>query len=266
MAGEAVVERPDVANAKANQRNAAFFPNVITEIQPNFGVKDQAIYIYNVAPLEHNEPRYPNHPHMHIKPCPKGQPYVLANSITHPFRENYRDENGNLQVRLTDGFREATKMLSPANPGIDQNYEEDAPLNVGGNLNNYGVFWSTTLPPSDQEIAAANERVAKTFKKELEVMAGIEAGPGGADEARGRANKISHAAAEYYGVSTSWHRSDLVPKQTPGAKIACPNCEEQIPAASAVCRHCDAVLDEEKAKKLFPDRFKRGPGRPAAGE
>jgi hypothetical protein len=260
-----VIERPDVASAQAHKRNEAYFPNAIAEIQDSFSPAVTPIYIYNVSPLEFNEPRYPNHPHMWIKPCPLAKEYVLCNAINHPFSENYRDENGNLLVRFTNGFKEATKMLSPANPGTDQNFEEFNPLNVGGNLNNFGVFWSVNNPPTQEELDAARNRLVKTFKAELAEMSKIESGPGGTAEAQARANNISHAAANYFETSHSWHRSDLIPKGAKaGATANCPNCEELISASAAVCRHCDAVLDEEKARRLFPDRFRRGPGRPAA--
>jgi hypothetical protein len=109
-------------------------------------------------------------------------------------------------------------------------------------------------------VKAARERLAKTLKSELAEMAKIESGVGGTAEAQARANNISHAAANFFGVSTSWHRSDLVPKGVPAGQISCPNCAEQISASAAVCRHCDAVIDEDRARRLFPDRFRR-PGR-----
>jgi hypothetical protein len=258
-----VISRRDVAEAKAHSRNREFFPAAIGEIQESFSPETIPIYVYNVGPLEHNEPRYPNHPHMLIRACPAAKEWILANSITHPFAENYRDENGTLLVRYVNGYREATKMLSPANPGVDQNFEEFTPMNVGGNLNNFGVFWSVHNPPLPQELAAAKDRLEKTFKRELAELAKIESGVGGTAEAQARANSISHAAANYFDLSFSWHRSDLVPKNARAGNVECPNCDEMISANAAVCRHCNAVLDEEKAKKLFPDRFKRGPGRPS---
>jgi hypothetical protein len=263
MAGESVIERPDIAQGHARERNQAFFPNDIREIADNFSPTSIPIYVYNVSPLEFNEPRYPNHPHMWIKPCPAAKEYVLVNSITHPFPENYRDENGNLLVRWTNGYREATRMLSPANPGSDQNWQTVDPMNVGGNLNNFGVFWSVHNPPLPEELAAGRDRLGKTFKAELAELSKIESGVGGTAEAQARANNISHAAANYFGTSHSWHRSDLIPKGAKaGATIECPNCMEQIAAIAAVCRHCDAVLDEDKARRLFPDRFRNKVGRP----
>jgi hypothetical protein len=259
---ESIIERPDVANSKAHQRNSDFFSTGITEVQENYAPKSIPIYIYNVSPLEFNEPRYPNHPHMLIRACPAGKEYILVNSLTHPFAENFRDENGNLMVRWVNGYREATRTLSPANPGVDQNFEDANPFNINGNLNNFGVFWSANNPPLPQELRAAKSRLEKTFKQELAELAKIESGVGGTNEAQARANNVSHAAANYYGQSFSWHRSDLVPKNTPAGQIECPNCEEKISASAAVCRHCNAVLDETRARKLFPDRFKPGPGRP----
>jgi hypothetical protein len=269
---EILEARPDVGSRKAQQRNEEFFPTGFAEIQENFAPKVTPIYVYNVSPIEFNEPRYPNHPHMLIKACPADKAYILVNSITHPFSEAYRDENGNRLLRWTNGYREATRMLSPANPGTDQNFEEVNPLNIAGNLNNFGVFWSVNNPPTKPELAAADARVEKSFQKELAELARIEAGPGGQAEAAGRANRISHAAVEHFNkfrpsgkkLSYSWHRTDLVPDRSEADKVDCGACGEPIRANARICIHCGAPTDPDKLEGWISQQFaeKRGPGRP----
>jgi hypothetical protein len=168
------------------------------------------------------------------------------------------DQNGNRSFVYRDGFREVSRMLNPRNPGVDQNFDDAASINQGGNLNLYGVFWSTHNPPLKEELDGARHRMEKSYRAELERMAAAKT----PDEARAMANNLSHAAADYFGISGSWHQTDIRLQKPAASQIDCPNCGEKIMVGAAVCRHCQAVLDEEKARKLFPDRFRRGPGRP----
>ena len=235
-------------------------PLAIGEIPQNFGIQETPIYVYNISTQEFNESRPPNHPRLLIRRCPADQPYLLVGLETHPFKEMIEDQNGNKSYAFRDGFKEVTRMLNPRNPGTDQDYDDAGSINVMGNLNQYGVFWSTHNPPLAEELDAARKRMEKSYRTELEKMAAIEAR--NPDEARSTANNLSHAAANYFRISTSWHRSDLGERRPETAQTDCPNCAEKIAVGAAVCRHCGAVLDEEKARRLFPDRFRRGPGRP----
>ena len=239
-------------------------PLAIGDFPPNFGIKEIGIYVYNISTQEFNESRPPNHPHLLIRRCPADQDYLIVGEEVHPFKELIEDQNGNKSYAYRDGFKEVSKMLNPRNPGIDQDFDDANSINVMGNLNQYGVFWSTHNPPLKEELAGARRRMEKSYRTELEKMAAIEAR--NPDEARSTANNLSHAAAQYFRISTSWHRSDLGERRPTNEQFDCPNCAEKIAVGAAVCRHCQAVLDETKARKLFPDRFKRGPGRPSADE
>ena len=248
------------AREKENEANEAIFPNVISEIQETFTPKKIPIYVYNVSRMEFNIPRPPNWPHLLIRACPENLSYLLVGQLEHPFAQIDYDQNYGKKIEYKNGYREATVMLSPMNPGTDQNFDSPDPLDVGGNLNNYGVFWSTTNPPSEKELEAARTRMEKTYRKELDMLAGLEAKS--PEEARDRANNISHAAANYFGRSYSWHRSDLTPRE--GAKIPCNICGELIQPSARICVHCGAPTDEAKQDQWLEGRFaeKRGPGRP----
>ncbi len=246
----------------SGQSNIPVEPLTLGDMPENFGIRETEIFVYNISNQEFNESAPPNHPRLLIRRCPIGQEYLLVGRETHPFKELIEDQNGNKSYAFRDGYREVSRMLNPSNPGIDQDFDDANSINVKRNLNAYGVFWSKHNPPLKEEIASARRRMEKTYRAELEKMAAIEAR--NPDEARATADWTSHAAATYFEVSTSWHRSDLGQRRSPGSEMDCPNCAEKIAIGAAVCRHCDAVLDEEKARKYFPDRFKRGPGRPAS--
>lgn len=254
-------EQSGVASARAadqeQKMNSYLFPNVIAQIQDKFTPTTTPIYVYNISQIEFNTPRPPNHPHMLLRACPVGQKYLLVGTLEHPFSEIDYDQNGGRKVNYISGYREATVMLSPQNPGTDQNFDSPDLLSVGGNLNNYGVFWSISNPPTEDELKAARQRMERTYRQELDRLAGIEARS--PEEARDAANNISHAAANFFGRSYSWHRSDLVPKEALG-KVPCGVCGESIQAAAKICVHCGAPTDEKKQAVWLEEQFasKRG--------
>jgi hypothetical protein len=256
---ENIIERHDISAEKAAIANAVSFVNE----QPSFAPNETPIYFYNVSSLEWNTPRPPNHPHMLIRACPKGQPYIIARgSISHPYTETRTDQNDNKYPVLTNGFKEATKMLNPLNPCAfgderDQDYALDAEFAQGDNLGKYGVFWSRHNPPLESEVEAATKRMAAAFRQELERMGRAKT----ADEALALRNKISSAAADYFGVSATWHQTDLISKDH--GKVECQACGEKIQPTARLCKECGAPTDPEKLEKWLSDKFdKRGPGRP----
>jgi hypothetical protein len=260
---ETIIEKPEVAAAHAAQRNEASYPNFISGVQNNFGIVKVPIYLYNISRIEFNTPRPPNHPHMLIRACPEGQEYLLVGQITHPFDEVDYDQNNNKKVVMTDGYIEATRMLNPLNPGIDQEFDAPNGLSEGGNLNQYGCFWSVHNPPYQGELDAARKRMEKTYTKALEKMAAVEAKS--PEDARGLANNIHHAAADYFGLSFSWHRTDLIPKNGAKPKVDCGACGEKINSTARICSSCGAPTDPQKLEQWLESKFevKRGPGRPA---
>ena len=235
---ENLIDRPDIASQKARDRNT---PLVLMPGNENYGAAETPIYFYNVSTLEWNTPRPPNHPHMYIRPCPKDEPYVIARgSITHPFAEIREDQNENKFPVFTNGYREATRMMNPMNPGVDQSFAVENDLYVGDNLNAYGVFWSTHNPPLQEEVDAALLRMKATYRKELERMGRAKT----ADEALGMRNRISSAAADYFGVSSTWHQTDLISRDY--GKVDCGMCGEKIQPTAKICKECGAPTDPDK--------------------
>lgn len=261
-------ENPERGLQISRSQNEHTFPNVITSISPTFGAPKVPIYIYNVSPMgwetERDQIRRPpNFPHIFIRPCPAGQDCVLVNTLEHPFAQRDRDQNDNIVISYRDGFREATRLLSPQNPGTDQNWTLDDALNEGENLNDFGVFWSMNKPPKPEEIAAARTRMERTFRAELARMGQIESRD--PQNAGASANKISRAAALYYKQTRSWFRYDLMQPTENSGKVACGACGESIQAVARICVHCGAPTDPEKLERWIEKKF-REPGRPKSAE
>jgi hypothetical protein len=240
---ENIIERHDVNAEKAAIANASTF---LGRQDQDFGIQETPIYFYNTSALEFNQSRPPNHPHMLIRACPKGQPYIMARgSISHPFTEQRADQNDNKYAVLTNGFKEATKMVNPMNPCVygderDQDHNLDSEFHQGDNLGKFGVFWSRNNPPLAEEVEKAQKRMETSYRKELERMGKAKT----ADEALGMRNNISAAAADYFGVSATWHQTDLISRDY--GKVECGVCGEKIQPTAKLCIHCKAPTDEKK--------------------
>lgn len=240
---ENIVERHDVSAEKAAIANAATF---LGRQDGDFGIQETAIYFYNTSALEHNVSRPPNHPHMLIRSCPKGQPYIMARgSISSPFTETRSDQNDNKYPVLTNGFKEATKMINPMNPCLygderDQDYAVASEFHQGDDLGKYGVFWSINNPPAEDDVQKAVKRMEATYRRELERMGKAKT----ADEALGMRNNISAAAADYFGVSATWHQTDLISRDH--GKVDCGVCGEKIQPTAKLCIHCKAPTDPKR--------------------
>jgi len=252
-----LMERQEESIAKTRAKNQELYPNQVLYVN-DAKIPKTPIYIFNVAPLYHDVSRPPLFPHAHFAACPPNKPYILVGSHAHPTSMETLDQDGYKIIdNNVDGYQEVTRMLSPMNPGLDQNFDQEF-FSYGNNLNNYGLFWSTNFIPTEEELEAAHARVRKTFLKELEVMAKVESEEGTVG-ALARANRFSHAAAEMFPEDRTWHRMGLKEKNEL-QKVNCPVCDEQISKKAAKCRFCGAIFDKEVA--LAYKATPREPGRP----
>jgi hypothetical protein len=104
----------------------------------------------------------------------------------------------------------------------------------GANLDDLGVFYTRNETPTEQEIAAAREKMETTYRKLLAMASSIEAA--------GRIDDITplmRIAASYFGEDRSWNR---IYKKT----TECPGCGE--PAKQGIIRHpCGFIFDPDRA-------------------
>ena len=263
MATATIQHDPNMSRSMSDEKNLSGpVPSIMhmnaDDLRPQ---KLDDIFFYNIAPQDFTVSMPPNHPRMLFKRCPRSKPYVMVGRLTHPYEEYREDQNFNRVSTWTNGYREAMKVLCPLNPGTDQDWDDPNTLHQGGNLCRFGVFWSTHNPPLEEELEAARNRLEASYRAEIESLVAIEA-EGGPDAARARANRLSHAAAEYFNQSFSWHRSDLSQKKDAG-KVDCTACGEKIMAKAKLCIHCGAPTDPEKQDAWLKAQFeRRGPGRP----
>jgi hypothetical protein len=111
------------------------------------------------------------------------------------------------------------------------------------NLEWHGVFISNRPDPGKTQIAAARAKrrqyletvVLDADKKHMQGQAALIDGK-------------ERAAAQELRLKKIW-------AERPTAMDNCPACGSSVMPGVAVCAHCNAVLDEDKAKKFFPERF-----------
>lgn len=108
-------------------------------------------------------------------------------------------------------------------------------------LEDHGILVCEAARPSSEEISAATEARDAWYKQLV----------ADADEmwARGHSYReisdMHRRAAKNMGLEREW-------AYVPQRSVDCPACGEKVREGVAICRHCNAVLDTERAAKYFP--------------
>lgn len=150
----------------------------------------------------------------HIPACAKGEPYALL-LITS--RGDVIDLGDNRRFPFTISAREIAEDLLQ-------------------DLQDHGIFVCAGARPTSEEIAAATARRDICYHRLI--------GEGDTLWARGHSfreiSDLHRRAAMALGVEREW-------AYVPVRMSECPACGEKVKAAVAVCKHCHAILNEEKA-------------------
>jgi hypothetical protein len=152
----------------------------------------------------------------HIPGCPKGQAYAL---LLVTARGDALDLGDNRRFPFTISAREIAEDLLQ-------------------DLQDHGVFVCAGARPTNDELAAAATRRDAYYHRLI--------AEGDTLWARGHSfreiSDMHRRAAIALGVEREWA---YVPTRT----AECPACGEKIKQGVAVCKHCHAILDTEKAAK-----------------
>jgi hypothetical protein len=162
--------------------------------------------------------------------------------------EKYSDP---LELPLLDNETVAADMNKMENRQEDGALVVDAVMQRGWgfkpehNLDRWGVMAIDHWPPTKADLEAANRYLSQKF-----------------DELIGEADRY-HEQRKHEDV-TEFHR--LAARRRKLLKpwlnenpdlVSCGACGMQVMPNIAVCPHCTATLNEELAKKFFPERFKK---------
>lgn len=209
-----------------------------------FRPPDHFVYIYTISDREFIVCQPPLFPRLIIRPKVAGERYSLCLRLPSPFQQEDREGAvGELIVRAIPGERVAASLCNPNNPTLNQDavLADGTILGLGVDLNAQGVFWSPNNPPTEAEIAAAEARRERYYKKLLEKARTLEIS--NPKELEWLINQDYHMAAQYFGVETSWHKK-LV------KFVECPLCGEPMKPGVAIhtgANGCGGVVDWDKA-------------------
>lgn len=165
----------------------------------------------------------------HIPACPAGKNFDTLGVTA---REDAIDLGDNHRITLQISAR-------------------DIAADIIQDLEDHGIFVCAGNSPSAEELAAARARRDGWYSRLIAE----------ADEmwARGHSYReisdMHRRAAFSLGLEREW-------AYTPQASRECPACGEKVRAGVAVCKHCKAVLDEERAAKYFPNNTREKSQRP----
>ena len=197
------------------------------------------VYIYNVSEQSFDVFRPPLFANVHIpgRDQKSKVPYVIAARLPQPLLTPQGSvDSDELSTNLMDTRRVVMDMINPDNLGLDQDAVINIPTNVGNDLGKKGVFWSLNGPgaskidptrleePTDAEIKRAVSRMEKHYNFLLEKARAVETS--NPKELIEMLTPEHHAAADYFGVETSWHGKRSRPAD-------CPNCGDRIKAGVA---------------------------------
>jgi hypothetical protein len=236
-----VQDAAKAVNAEAQKRNSKIVDQVPALI--NKLAAEHRIYIFNVGSVPHSR-NLGSLGNYYVPPRSEGQRVGEPCIIDGMVRETITNDMNKMDNRFEEGLQVAHDVMF-----IGRGYTPDL------NRENYGLFIhdGPVAPP---------DKIAKAEKKWHKHLSDLIAKADNLEKSNKREeisnNPIFALAAAELGITRPWCSES---KQM----AECPSCGESINQGSAICRHCDATLDEEKARKYFPKRFqedKRGPGRP----
>jgi len=242
-------QRRAMSQAKATQDNANHGATVI-ETQDEGHAAGYVIYVYNILNREWVIEQPPLFPGVRIPACKPGQKF--AYTVFPAFVKVSYNKPGTTEMyyKNVDGRKCVTSLLNPsAFPGTNwesQTHFWDTGDQFGNNLNEFGVFWSLTMPDEeeqlDREIGIFRQRVLKTMN-EL-VRRGEELAASG--DLKSIA-PLHHFAMDYLGKSAPWH-------MTAHHMITCPNCGDPVREGIAYHRNSfgeKCIVDEDRYARML---------------
>ena len=107
-----------------------------------------------------------------------------------------------------------------------------------------GVFVSPTNPPPAKLLKSMQTRLLAFYNSQVQLADAFWDSP--ADHKQ--ISSLHRRAAKATGQTRPWTYQVT-------NMIECPGCATSLPATVAICKTCDAIIDETKARKLYPWRF-----------
>lgn len=178
------------------------------------------------------------------------KPFLINDVVQIPIRNI---SNGEMDTRGQDGKFLAQDALNPEDPR--GSWKTVKPVNAGfaqnegTNLYLWGLFWEVVTkrddPPSEDAVEAAIRRMEENYNRLIEEAKVFWMG---GDQGKRQIGNTHRRAASYFELEFEWN-------QIYKSRVTCEGCGAKIPKNIAACPNCNAILNEEKARKLWPERF-----------
>jgi hypothetical protein len=202
--------------SKANNRSFNFaLQDFLMGRKPDYWV-----YLYSVSESSFDVYRPPLLANLHITGRKQGQDFVQCARFPQPLLSPQGSvDNDEITIMPMDTRRFVMDIINPDNLGFDQDAVIQKPSGVGNDLGKKGVFWSVNNPPTELEVKSARARMERYYNALLEKARAVET-----SDPKTLIEMLTpehHAAADYFGVETSWHGKRSRP-------MDCPNCGDRI--------------------------------------
>lgn len=244
---------PEAVRAATNAKNAEMNPpyTILGNANQSQPVKFY-YYIFNVSDVEVKIER----PWVSHNPAQGGKiivvpareanervskPYKIADIVQIPIRN---DATKQIFTTGQTGRFLAQDAINPEDPQGDwktvRTHKPGVSINEGTNLYHWGLFWTVNGEPTDEEINMAVQRLEANYNS---LITEAKAFWAQGDRGKQQIGATHRRAANYFGLEFEWNQLYRMQKE-------CPGCGSRISSNVAVCPHCPAVLDWQKAIDL----------------
>lgn len=195
---------------------------------------DYWVYLYSISADSFDVYRPPLLANLRIQGKPAGKDYIQAARFPQPLLTPQGSvDNDEITIAPMDARRFVMDIINPDNLTLNQDLLIQKPTNIGNDLGKKGVFWSLNNPPTAEEVEAAKKRMERYYNSLLEKARAVET-----SDPKALQDLLTpeyHAAADYFGIETSWHAKRSKP-------MDCPNCGERVKAGIAFHKTDDGSL------------------------
>ncbi len=232
MATVTLEEAARYVSNEATRRNGKIVPKLPKALEEL--CHKPKYYVFNVGPWEWDRQLGGKGTRV-LQKCPEGESYSPPLTFGLLDNETVAVDMNKMENRQEDGMEAGVNAF--LNRGRDCRPEN--------NLEQWGIGVTETWPPTKQDLDAANKRLDDKC-----------------DDLIRDADR--HHEQRRYDDITEFHRWAARRKkltkewlnENPNM-VSCPACGQSVMPKIAKCPHCRATLDQELARKYFPEEFQR---------
>lgn len=151
---------------------------------------------------------------------------------------------------LDHGDEKFTEMVNKEKAIADDiaGHCNDSILSIEGHTSFSGVFVSAKNPPSAEDLSSARRRLRAFYRDQVSLGDQFYEDP----KTHREITNLMRRAAKLLNLKKPW-------TYQVESEESCGACGKNVPVGVAICGNCGAILDEEKARRFFPERFQVAP-------